>query len=187
MARSGPAVGGVCPAGLARTARSAWCWWETADCAQSWKEPPPICTWAAGWCLQARSRKPSVASLLGVADVAVVSQHGSAADAALSPLKLFEYMAAGKAIVAAGGAGIERIINNGVNGLLVPAGDAQALARGIAEVIENDELRASLGHAARQQAIEKHSWAGQWSGWRACCGELPHRVIRPRFLRRRSP
>lgn len=99
-----------------------------------------------------------VASLLGVADVAVVSQHGSAAEAALSPLKLFEYMAAGKAIVAAGSPGIERIITNGVNGLLVPAGNAQALARGIADVLENDELRASLGQAARQQAIQKHSW-----------------------------
>jgi starch synthase len=103
-------------------------------------------------------QQEDVASLLGVADVAVVSQHGSAAEAALSPLKLFEYMAAGKAIVAAAAPGIERIVTNGVNGMLVPAGNAQALAKGIAEVLENDALRASLGQAARRQAIQKHSW-----------------------------
>jgi len=100
-----------------------------------------------------------VASLLGIADVAVISQHGSQAEAALSPLKLFEYMAAGKAIVAAGATGIERVISNGVNGILVPAGDAPALAEAISAVLENEQLRASLGQAARQQAIEKHSWA----------------------------
>jgi glycosyltransferase involved in cell wall biosynthesis len=100
-----------------------------------------------------------VASLLGVADVAVVCQRGTEADAALSPLKLFEYMAAGKAIVAAGGPGMERFINHGVNGLRVPAGDAEALTRALAELIADDQLRAALGHAARRQAIEKHSWA----------------------------
>jgi len=100
-----------------------------------------------------------VASLLGVADVAVVCQRGSEAEAALSPLKLFEYMAAGKAIVAAGAPGIERIISDRVNGLLVPAGDPPALARAVAELIDNDALRGALGRAARKQALEKHSWA----------------------------
>ncbi len=102
--------------------------------------------------------QPDVASLLGIADVAVVCQRGSEAEAALSPLKLFEYMAAGKAIVAAGGPSIERLINHRVNGLLVPAGNPQALAGAMAELIDDDQLRAVLGHAAREQAIEKHSW-----------------------------
>jgi glycosyltransferase involved in cell wall biosynthesis len=99
-----------------------------------------------------------VASLLGIADVAVVCQHGSEAEAALSPLKLFEYMAAGKAIVAAGTPAVKRIINDRVNGLLVPAGDPLVLAKTIAELIDDAQLRAVLGHAARKQAIEKHSW-----------------------------
>ncbi len=99
-----------------------------------------------------------VASLLGAADVATVCQRGSAAEAALSPLKLFEYMAAGKAIVAAGAPGIERIISDRVNGLLVPAGDPPALARAVAELIDDDELRSTLGQAARKQALEQHSW-----------------------------
>jgi len=100
-----------------------------------------------------------VASLLAIAHVAVVYHRGSEADTALSPLKLFEYMAAGKAIAAAAAPSIERVITHRVTGLLVPTGNHAALASALAEMLQDDQMRAALGHAARQQAIEKHSWA----------------------------
>jgi len=100
-----------------------------------------------------------VSSLLAIADVAVVCHHGTEAEAALSPLKLFEYMAAAKAIVATAGPSIERLIAHRVTGVIAPAGNPKELARAIAGLLEADQLRASLGQAARQVAIERHSWA----------------------------
>jgi glycosyltransferase involved in cell wall biosynthesis len=40
----------------------------------------------------------------------------------------------------------------------VPANDANALAAAFTELLTNNELRLKLGQAAKQQAIEKHSW-----------------------------
>ncbi|MFB3903308.1 MAG: glycosyltransferase family 4 protein [Acidobacteriota bacterium] len=106
-----------------------------------------------------RVEQSEVAALLGIADVAAVCQRGTEAEAALSPLKLFEYMAAGKGIVAAAGPGIRRLITDGQTGLIVPPGNTTELARALAQLLENDRLRAVLGQAARQRAIEKYSWA----------------------------
>jgi glycosyltransferase involved in cell wall biosynthesis len=44
------------------------------------------------------------------------------------------------------------VIQHGFNGLVVPVGDAVALARAIVEMHRSTELRERLGHAARQQA-----------------------------------
>ncbi len=106
-----------------------------------------------------RVEQSEVAALLGIADVAAVCQRGTEAEAALSPLKLFEYMAAGKGIVAAAGPSIARLITHGVTGLIVPPGNPKELAKALAKLLEDHQLRAALGQAAKQQAIEKYSWA----------------------------
>lgn len=99
-----------------------------------------------------------VASLLKTADIAVIYHRGTKAETALSPLKLFEYMAAGKAIVAPAVSNIERLLTHRVTGLLIPPGNPEALANALVELLENEQLRSTLGKAARQQAIDKHSW-----------------------------
>jgi len=67
------------------------------------------------------------------------------------PLALLEAMAKGLAVVsfeaAAGG-----LIADGVDGLLVPGRDEQALARAICALIESEALRRRLGAAARRKA-----------------------------------
>jgi glycosyltransferase involved in cell wall biosynthesis len=76
----------------------------------------------------------------------------------LSPLKLFEYMASGKAVVASAVGQILQVVEHGGNGLLVPPGDATAMAAAIGRLIEDVELRDRLGRRARQDAVERHSW-----------------------------
>ena len=75
-----------------------------------------------------------------------------------SPLKLYEYMAAGKPIVASALGQIEEVITDGVNGVLVEPSNTDALAAAIARLAEDREARQQLGRRARQTAEEHHAW-----------------------------
>jgi glycosyltransferase involved in cell wall biosynthesis len=75
-----------------------------------------------------------------------------------SPLKLYEYMAAGKAIVASRTGQIAEVIKHEVNGLLVEPGNVSDLAQAIICLLNDHDERKRLGINARRQAIEQHSW-----------------------------
>jgi glycosyltransferase involved in cell wall biosynthesis len=68
------------------------------------------------------------------------------------PKSLLEAAAAGKPIVTTDVPGCRTVVHDGVNGLLVPARDAQALARAITLLVEDPQLRARLGRSGRQRA-----------------------------------
>jgi glycosyltransferase involved in cell wall biosynthesis len=99
-----------------------------------------------------------VPGLLSAAQVAVLNPRVSPAAYAQSPLKLFEYMAAGKAIVAPASVNHHRLLVDRQNALLVPPDDPAALSAAVAELLADEGLRARLGAAARRQALEQHSW-----------------------------
>jgi glycosyltransferase involved in cell wall biosynthesis len=75
-----------------------------------------------------------------------------------SPLKLYEYMAAGKAVVASAEGQIVDAIADGESGVLVPPGDSTALAEAIVSLLQDPGRRHCLGRKARQQAVAQHSW-----------------------------
>ncbi|MCC6313202.1 MAG: glycosyltransferase family 4 protein [Thermomicrobiales bacterium] len=75
-----------------------------------------------------------------------------------SPLKIFEYMAAGRAIVAARIGQIPEILEHGRTGLLVEPGDATALAASISSLLDDPRRIAVLGENARRTAIDHHGW-----------------------------
>lgn len=99
-----------------------------------------------------------VAALLSAAEVAVVNPRVSPASISQSPLKLFEYMAAGKAIVAPRVPNLQAILTDGENALLVPPDEPEALRQALARLLDQAELRRALGEAARRQALKRHSW-----------------------------
>ncbi len=67
---------------------------------------------------------------------------------------VLESMASGKATVATRPGGPEEIITNGVDGLLVPSGDAEQLAIAIQSLIEDPSLAASVAAAAKKRAAD---------------------------------
>ena len=75
-----------------------------------------------------------------------------------SPLKLFEYMASGRAIVASNIGQIADVIDDAKTGLLYNAGDTASLAHALSRLIESAELRRSLGEQARAVALREHRW-----------------------------
>jgi glycosyltransferase involved in cell wall biosynthesis len=99
-----------------------------------------------------------VSRLVNAADIAVVPVPAMKQEMWLSPMKLFEYMASGKAVVASAMGQIVNVVRDGETGLLVPAGDVPALAGAIHRLIGNPELRTRLGHQAREDAENRHSW-----------------------------
>ena len=101
-----------------------------------------------------------VPEMLSIADVAVVPSAPISASLGGTgvPLKLFEYMAAGKAVVATAQSQAAEVIQDGNNGLLVEAGDVNKFAEAILKLLIDPVERVRLGQNARQQAIELYSW-----------------------------
>ncbi len=75
-----------------------------------------------------------------------------------SPTKLFEYMAMGKAIIASNLEQLGKIIQDGVNGLLVQPGNAEELSKNILRLSHDPTLRKLLGQNVRKAAVEKYTW-----------------------------
>lgn len=100
-----------------------------------------------------------VPRLMSAADVAVAPVPAMKRDLWLSPMKLFEYMAVGTAVIATSVGQLAEVIKHDKNGFLVPPGDAPALAAEMAKLIDNPALRAQLSWQAREDAVEKYSWA----------------------------
>lgn len=81
-----------------------------------------------------------------------------------SPLKIYEYMAAARPVVASRIGQLETVIEDGVNGLLCDPGDAAALSVPIERLRRSRELCRNLGHAGRECVLRAHTWeavAGQ--------------------------
>jgi glycosyltransferase involved in cell wall biosynthesis len=123
------------------------------------------------WCAR-------IARELGLADTVVftgsvpheqVPQYVAAMDVAtvpygkldqfyFSPMKLFEYMAAGRPTVAASLGQIAEVVDHGRDGWLYEPGNAQSLAQGIDTILYNPTLGADMGAAARAKVLANHTW-----------------------------
>jgi len=105
----------------------------------------------------------TVARWLACADVAILPYPRLPGELWFSPLKLYEYMAAGKAIVAVRDGQIAEVIEDRVTGILVEPGDMAAFAEAVVRLLLDPELGGTLGENARRQAEQRHSW-GRSSG-----------------------
>jgi glycosyltransferase involved in cell wall biosynthesis len=97
--------------------------------------------------------RDDVAARLGSADIFVLPSRSEA-----FPNAVLEAMAAGLPIVASGVGGIPELIVDGRNGLLVPAGDSDALAERLCRLMADEPLAARLGGAARATAEAHNSF-----------------------------
>jgi glycosyltransferase involved in cell wall biosynthesis len=76
---------------------------------------------------------------------------------------VLEAMAMRVPVVASDVGGIPEAVEHGVNGLLVPSGDADALCDSLGRLIDDPDLARRLGAAARQRVLDEFE---AQSGWR---------------------
>src|SRR5262249_46625064 len=77
----------------------------------------------------------------------------------MSPLKLFEYMASERPIVASDLPSIAEVLKDGDTALMFPAGDVDALTRAVQRLHDDPRLRETLAMNAYAEVMQEHTWA----------------------------
>lgn len=95
-------------------------------------------------------------------------------DLPAGPLVLLDAMAMGKAVVATDVNGNRDYVRDGETGLVVPAGDPEALAAALLRLDSDPILRERLGTAAREEILERCSLDRFWA---VLLGPDPGRVL----------
>lgn len=75
-----------------------------------------------------------------------------------SPLKIFEYMAHGLPLIATDTPNVSEVIENGVNGLLAPAGDVGLWVQSLDYIFNNPTTAEALGMRAHNDLTHLYSW-----------------------------
>ncbi len=80
------------------------------------------------------------------------------------PNALLEAMACEKAVIATAVGGIKEVVDDGKNGLLVDARDAEALARATLTLLASEEQRKALGQNARRTVLSRFTPQAELEG-----------------------
>jgi glycosyltransferase involved in cell wall biosynthesis len=97
-----------------------------------------------------------VPSLLAQAHIGLAPYAVDAPDY-FSPLKVFEYLAAGLATVVGDIDGLAGVVREG-EAVVIPRGDAVALAHAVARLANDPQERARLGQVGRAYVLSQHTW-----------------------------
>jgi len=90
--------------------------------------------------------------------VPTTDDRGGCTRTGVFPIKLFEAMACGVPVIVTDFPGTADLVRETECGLVIPPGDAKALARAVRYVCENPETRAIMGLRGREAAVQRHSW-----------------------------
>lgn len=77
----------------------------------------------------------------------------------ISPIKPFESMASGKAVVVSSVAALAEIVQDGTTGLVFQKGSAVDLARALGALLDSPQLRSKLGEGARTWVVNERDWS----------------------------
>lgn len=91
-----------------------------------------------------------------------------------SPMKMFEYLATGRPMVATDFPILHEVLEHGRNAVFVPPDSGEALAQGVRQLLEQPDLARRIGAAAKADA-QRYSWqarAGAVIGWQRELGYL---------------
>lgn len=86
---------------------------------------------------------------------------------------LMEYMACGLPVVATAVGGNPELVDSS-NGFLVPPGDADALARALARLARDPDLRHEMGRCSLEKIKERFSWDKTMAEIQSVCRDLVH-------------
>jgi len=90
----------------------------------------------------------------------------------VTPLKLFDAMASGIPVVASDLPGQAGIVHEYACGLVVPVGNAQAVAEAMHALWSDESKAAEMGARGRAAILEAHSWKHRAESIHALIGRL---------------
>ncbi len=91
-------------------------------------------------------------------DIFVVPRQDHAVTRAVTPLKPVEAMASARPVVASDLPALCEIVVDGETGITVGAGDVDGLANALERLVDDAELRASMGSRGREIALSQRTW-----------------------------
>ena len=91
-------------------------------------------------------------------DIFVVSRPDTRVTRLVTPLKPFEAMAMGKAVIASKLPALEEIIEDGKTGLLYEPENVDSLCKVISACLNEDDLAENLGHNAKEWVMNHRTW-----------------------------
>lgn len=94
---------------------------------------------------------------INASDVCVILPKGFLRRSGISPLKLWEYMACEKPVVASRTDGLE-VLEENDSGLLVNSESPEEIAGAIVSLLKNPALRTDMGKNGRRYVVENRSW-----------------------------
>ena len=97
-------------------------------------------------------RRDDVPALLAAADLLVLASHP---EVETTPTVAIEAMAARRAVIATRVGAVDEVVQDGVTGILVPAGDAAALAQAITRLAGDPAVRARMAEAGHARACRE--------------------------------
>ncbi len=108
----------------------------------------------------------------------------------VTPIKPYEAMAMGKAVIVSDVAALREIIDDGTTGRICNADDPEDLAEKCSALIQDTQLRAELGHQARHWIAEHRDWqqvvANYEPIYKHAIQEKHHRASKPLSKSRRK-
>jgi glycosyltransferase involved in cell wall biosynthesis len=115
------------------------------------------------------------ASFLAHCDIAVLPSYTEGL-----PVVLLEAFAAGVPVAATNVGGIPEVVEDGVNGFLVPPGNAEALAERICRLLHDDDTRRTMGRCGHDKVREGFTFAVQAEAYQRLFDSLAPARRRPK-------
>jgi glycosyltransferase involved in cell wall biosynthesis len=106
--------------------------------------------WIQEGCIEYLGETSDVRDVVAAADVVVLPSYREGV-----PRALLEAMAMGKPLITTDAPGCRETVREGRNGILVPAGDAQALERAVRELLTHPAERERMGEESRRLAVDQ--------------------------------
>jgi glycosyltransferase involved in cell wall biosynthesis len=101
----------------------------------------------AGW-------RHDLANVYGASDVVVLTSRSEG-----TPVALIEALAAGRPVIATAVGGVPDVVQHGVSGLLVPAGDPDAFSEALVHLASRPDERVAMGERGRAFVRSRHTAA----------------------------
>ena len=93
-----------------------------------------------------------------IASLCVQTATGGRGNVGCSPIKLYEGLATGRPVIASDMPGVGDVVEAAGGGVVVPPGDAAAVADAVASLAADRDAADAMGARAREAAVKEHSW-----------------------------